>query len=97
MPAQEIPTCEKCGQHLEIVEEDKQCVTMACGFCDLGGCDHMEYVREFTCWNCAEFQQAGEDRRSKVPGMGHHCIVCGKDLTEWFKICIQKGLNYAGT
>jgi len=86
MPAQEIPTCEKCGQHLEIVEEDKQCVTMACGFCDLGGCDHMEHVRDFTCWSCSTHQQAGEDRRSATPGMGHHCLYCGKDLTEWYQL-----------
>lgn len=90
-----MPACPKCGQEMEVVEKNSTCIVMACGFCDLGGRDHMEYVREFTCWNCSEFQQAGEDRRSKVPGMGHHCIVCGKDLTEWFKLCIQRGLTYA--
>jgi hypothetical protein len=95
MPAQEVPTCEKCGQHLEIVEEDRQCVTMACGFCDLGGCDHIEYVREFTCWNCAEFQQVGEERRSVTPGMGHHCGVCGKDLTEWYQLLERRIASYA--
>lgn len=79
-----MPACPNCGQELEVVDINENCVTMACGFCDLGGKEHIEYVREFICWNCQIYQQAGEDRRSEIPGMGHHCCSCGKDLTEYY-------------
>jgi len=86
--AQNPPPCPTCGQTLEVVEDYGSYYFAACPWCDLGGKEHTikEYVRDFTCWSCQTHQQAGEDHRSATPGMGHHCLYCDKDLTEWYQL-----------
>jgi len=83
------PACDKCGQAMELVEKTPEgSETYACGWCDLGAKEYFAttYYRQFVCWYCGLFQTVGEERRSATPCMGHHCISCGKDLTEYYKL-----------
>jgi len=34
------------------------------------------------CWNCKGSIDSRNCVRSSIPGMGYHCNLCGKDLTE---------------
>lgn len=88
-PGSGYPYCDRCGQVMELIEDCGGGVQIfACGYCDLGGKEHSEpiiYGRTFTCFHCSLYQTVGEERRSKTPNMGHHCLRCGKDLTEYFQ------------
>lgn len=71
-------TCSRCGSPINTPE---------CVFCT----DHpplfppvfVPHIYLNHCWKCGSTINSRTCRRSQTPGMGYHCSVCGKDLTEW--------------
>ena len=75
------PVCE-CGSTLIQIDE----TSWACIFCDLPQED-MEYYYTSVCWSCGNDIDSRTCRKSLISGMGYHCNLCGKDLSEWYIKC----------
>ncbi len=69
-------TCSKCGAPINTPE---------CVFCTkpplFPPMPTAVYINH--CWNCKANIDSRVCRKSETPGMGYHCPVCGKDLTEF--------------
>jgi len=82
------PVCPTCKREsmIGIHELTRGCEVMHCIHCDLSKDEHGTYVYQNHCWNtsCNHAPiDSGVCKKSVRPGMGYHCPICGKDLTEW--------------
>jgi len=70
-----VPKCNECG--FDIID-------FTCG-CGLPEFDEKSYRKTYVnvCWNCRSSIDSNQCVKSSIPGMGYHCNICGKDLSEY--------------
>lgn len=83
----EETTCPDCGDGMIQCPDDLEwyCISSACT-----KITEMQYYYEAICWSCGADIDSRIHRRSETRGMGYHCGLCGKDLTEWKRMILKK-------
>jgi hypothetical protein len=79
------PRCDVCGSVMAMDGTDLNGnIRWSCFQCD-------QPIYQNHCWvnGCNGQIDSRINPRSQTPGMGFHCLLCGKDLTEWK---LRKGL-----
>lgn len=80
--------CPHCLSKMICMEVYHDHQIWVCMYCDLPQ-EEIECYYTNVCWSCGNDIDSRVDRKSDNPGMGYHCSLCGKDLTEWY-------VNYKG-